>query len=92
MEIRFYRDPSGLPHVHRHGFTEAEVREVLVSPLEDGAGAGGSRVAIGRTQSARTLKVIYVPDPDGAGLFVITAYEMTPKALRALRRRLRNRS
>ena len=92
MEIRFYLDAAGHPHIHRHGVTEAEVTDVLESALEDGAGAEGARVAIGRAQAGRVLKVIYVPDPNGNGLFVITAYQMTPKALRALKRRLRKRS
>jgi hypothetical protein len=33
------------------------------------------------------LKVIYVPDPAPGSLFVITAYDLGPKALKALRRR-----
>jgi hypothetical protein len=45
----------------------------------------------GKTESGRFLKVIYVPDDAGEGLFVITAYDLGPKALRALRRRLGRR-
>lgn len=92
MEIRFYLDPGDWqPHVHHHGITETEVAEALASPLEDGAGAEGSRVAIGRTEAGRILRVIYVPDADDDALFVITAYPLGPAAVRALRRRLKRR-
>lgn len=80
-----------MPHIHGHGVSKAEANEVLVSPLEDGPGAEGARVAIGQTESGRYLRVIYVPDAHGDGVFVITAHQLGPKALKALRRRLRRR-
>jgi hypothetical protein len=43
------------------------------------------------TRGGRYLRVIYVPDPEPDSLFVITAYELGPKALRALRRRRRRK-
>jgi hypothetical protein len=92
VELRFYLDAeTGQPHIAHHGVSEAEVEQVLAFPLEDGGGAEGTRVAIGRTEAGRILKVIYVPDlaPDSA--FVITAFEPGPKALKALRRRLKRR-
>lgn len=93
MDIRFYIDPgTGQPHLQRHGVSEAEALQVLAAPLEDGSGTEGSRVAIGRSDAGRLVRVIYVPDPDGQGLFVITAYPLGPKAVRALRRRLGKRS
>ena len=62
MEVSFYADPStGLPHLLRHGVTEAEAVEVLEAPSEDRPGAEGARVAIGRTSAGRYLRVIYVP-------------------------------
>ena len=92
MNVRFYIDAeSGEPHMARHGVTEEEVREVLNRPLEDRPGREGSRVALGQTAAGRYLRVIYVPDPDPASLFVITAYDLGPKAKRALRRRRRRR-
>jgi hypothetical protein len=92
MEIRFYIDPeSDLPHVNGHGVDESEVEEVLHAPLEDGGGIEGTRVAIGQTESGRLLKVIYVAEPDSQALFVITAHHLGPKALKALRRRMRRR-
>jgi len=90
--VRFYLDrETGEPHIHRHAVTEDEVQEVLVRPLEDRPGSEGSRVAVGQTRGGRYLRVIYVPDPEPDSLFVITAYELGPKALRALRRRRRRK-
>jgi hypothetical protein len=67
--------------------TEAEVLDVLARPIEDRSGADGSRVALGRARSGRYLRVIYVPDPEPDSVFVITAYDLGPKAKHALRRR-----
>ncbi len=90
MEIRFYIDvDTDEPHIFDHDVTEDEVVEVLRRAGEDRAGDEGSRVAIGQTAADRYLKVIYVRDPDR--LFVITAYDLTGKALRAYRRRQRRR-
>jgi hypothetical protein len=65
---------------------------VLAKPLEDRAGRGGSRVAVGQTDAGRYLRVIYVPDPEPETAFVVTAYDLGPKALKALRRRRRRKS
>jgi hypothetical protein len=92
MEIRFYLDPdTELPHIHEHGVTEDEVKGVLRRPGEDRPGTEGSRVALGQTSGGRYLRVIYVPDPEPNSVFVITAYELTGKALTAYRRRRRRR-
>jgi hypothetical protein len=92
MEVRFYIDPeTGEPHLHRHGVTETEAEEVLRRPAEDRPGARGARVAIGSTSAGRALRVVYVPDPDGEGIFVVTSFELTGKPLTAFRRRLRRR-
>jgi hypothetical protein len=81
-------DPaSGEPHIYRHDVIENEVEEVLTRPVEDRAGREGSRIAIGQTDAGRYLRVIYVPDPAPESVFVVTAYDLGPKALRALRRR-----
>jgi len=88
MKIRFYVDPeTGVPHVHNHDVDKDEVADVLSSGGEDRVGREGSRVAIGRTRGGRYLRVIYVPDPEPASVFVITAYELAGKALLAYRRR-----
>ncbi len=88
--IRFYIDPqTGEPHIYRHGVKEHEVKEVLAKPGEDRLGHAGARVAIGQTEAGRYLKVIYVPDPRSEELFVITAYELRGKPLKAYKRRRR---
>jgi hypothetical protein len=92
MEIRFHIDPeTDLPHIYEHGVTEDEVRVVLMRPGEDRAGDEGSRVAIGQTSAGRYLKVIYTRDPDGEAVFVITAFDLKGKPLRAYRRRRRRK-
>ena len=92
MDIRFYRDPTtGEPHIYNHGVTEEEVEEVIRRPGEDRLGREGSRVAIGQTRAGRSLRVIYVPDPEPESLFVITAYELRGKPLTAYRRRQRRK-
>jgi hypothetical protein len=89
--LRFFIDPStGEPHIHGHSVTEAEVEDVLTRPIEDRPGSEGSRVALGQTEGGRYLKVVYVPDPAPGSVFVITAYDLGPKALKALRRRRKN--
>ena len=86
--LRFFIDPAtGEPHIAGHDVTEEEVEDVLVKPLEDRPGSEGSRVALGQTEAGRYLKVIYVPDPEPDSVFVITACDLGPKALKALRRR-----
>ncbi len=92
MKVRFYIDPeTGDPHVENHDVSEQEVRSVLSRPLEDRPGREGSRVALGQTTEGRYLRVIYAPDPEPDSVFVITAYELGPKAKRALRRRRRRK-
>ena len=88
MRLRYYIDPAtGRPHIYRHNVQENEVEEVLAKPIEDRPGTEGSRVAIGQTEAGRYLRVIYVPDPVPDSAFVITGYDLGPKALKALRRR-----
>lgn len=92
MEIRYYRDPeSGLPHIYDHGVTEAEVEWILAHSSEDESCSGGSRQALGQTADGRFLRVIYVPDEEGDGVFVVTAYPLVGKQLKAFRRRKRRR-
>jgi hypothetical protein len=88
VKFRLYIDPeSDEPHIARHGVTDVEVRDVLTRPLEDRPGRDGARVALGQSAAGRYLRVIYVPDPEPDSVFVITAYELGPKAKRTLRRR-----
>jgi hypothetical protein len=92
MDIRFYVDPdAGLPHIYGHGVREDEVEDVLRRSGEDRPGTEGSRVALGQTRAGRYLRVIYVPDPEPDSVFVITAFELSGKALTAYRRRRRRK-
>ena len=92
MNIRFYNNPeTGLPHIYDHDVNEDEVEDVLLNPGENRAGRGRSRVVIGQTQAGRYLRVVYVQDLQPNSVFVVTAYELTGKPLKAYRRRRRNR-
>ncbi len=92
MLVRYYIDEdTELPHIQNHGVSENEVEEVLTRPGEDRAGRDGSRVATGQTLEGRYLKVIYVPDSEPNSVFVVTAYELSGKALLAYRRRRRRK-
>jgi len=97
-DFRYYTDAdSGLPHIYQHNVTEDEVEEVFRNrPLTGHCRASendGSttRFAIGKTTDGRNLKIIYVPDDDRIGVFIITAYDIRGKELRAFRRRMRRR-
>jgi hypothetical protein len=91
MNVRYYIDPDGLPHIYRHNVTEVEITDVLRKPLESRPGEGVSRVLIGQTRHGRYLRVIISIDWDGQGIFVITAYDLRGKSLKALRRRMKRR-
>lgn len=70
---------------------EDEVEDVLRKPGEDRPGKEDSRIAIGQTRTGRYLRVIYVPDPVPDSVFVVTAYALVGKPLKAYRRRRRRR-
>jgi hypothetical protein len=93
MIVRFHLDPeTGLPHIYEHGVTEDEVHDILHSRrAEDVPASGDSRMRLGQTKTGRYLQVTYVPDEEGDGVFVITAYELKTKAKRAYRRRQRRK-
>ena len=92
MNIRYNIDAdTDLPHVYGHSVTESEVEDVLRRPLENLPGLRNSRIVLGRTKAGRMLKVVIVPDDDGAGVFVVTAFDMAGKPLHAFQRRLRRR-
>lgn len=92
MTIRFYEDTdTGQPHIYNHDVSELEVEEVLNAPGEDRPGGEGSRVAIGQTASGRYLRVIYVPDVEPDSVFVLTAYDLKGKPLKAYKRRISRR-
>lgn len=89
MNIRFHIDPkTGEPHIYEHGVIEDEVRQVLARPGDDFPSSGNSRIAYGRTWDGRHLQVVYVRNaPDD--MFVVTAYDLKGKTLKAYRRRRR---
>jgi hypothetical protein len=92
VNVRYYIDrETGLPHIYNHRVEEYEVEDVLLRPGEDRPGEGGARVALGQARTGRHLRVIYVPDPEPESVFVITAYELTGKPLKAYRRRRRRK-
>ena len=92
MEIRFYTDAdTGLPHILGHGITEADVEYVIRHPGDDSPIRNRARECLGKTPSGRYIRVIYVPDDDGLGLFVVTAYRLEGKPLTAFRRRQRRK-
>lgn len=87
MELRFWIDPeTDLPHIFNRGVTEDEVRQILACSGEEFPGTDRSRIRLGQTIAGRYLQVVYVPDEDGDGIFVVTAYDLTPKAKKAFRR------
>ena len=92
MEIRFHIDPeTDQPHVFEHGVTEEEVRQVLVRGGDDFRSRRGSRIRFGQTATGRYLKVVYVPDEERDSVFVLTAYDLRGKELKAFRRRQRRK-
>jgi uncharacterized DUF497 family protein len=92
MDLRFYIDPeTDDAHILKHGVSEHEVEEVLLSVQEDRPGREDSRIAIGQTDRGRFLRVIYTRRTEPGSMFVITAYELTSKQLRAFRRRNRRK-
>jgi hypothetical protein len=88
VDIRFYIDPmTGEPHIYEHGVSEEEVEEIVRFPGDDFPGRNNSRIALGQTEAGRYLQVVYVPDSDRRGVFVVTAYDLAGKAVTAYRRR-----
>ncbi len=90
--FRYHVDPeTGLPHIYGHGISEREVEEVMHGSGEEYSGSEGSKMKIGKTAGGRFLQVIFVPDEDKKGVFIVTAYEPTPKSKKSFRRRLRRK-
>jgi len=92
LDIRYHIDPdTGLPHIFGHGVSCEEVEQILAAPWETRRGDRDSQVLLGRTLGGRLLRVIVVPDQDGQGVFVVTAFDLAGKPLKAFRRRQRKR-
>ncbi|HLX61683.1 MAG TPA: hypothetical protein VKX17_10410 [Planctomycetota bacterium] len=91
MELRYcINEFTGLPHIYDHGVSEEEVEWIIANAEFEWHGNGDSIVAIGRTPGRKLLKVIYVPDEDNEGAFVITSYRPTRKEVLAHNRRMRS--
>jgi hypothetical protein len=92
MELRFWIDPAtDLPHIDDHGVTEEEVRQVMSRAGQELPGGDGSRIRLGQTEAGRYLQIVYVPDKGAESAFVVTAFDMSPKAKQAYRRRQRRK-
>jgi hypothetical protein len=91
LKVRFHTNPDGEPHIHDHGVSENEVSEAMMRPLEQMSGRDQSTILIGRTIGGRVLKIIFTDAREGEGIFVVTAFDLPPKQLRALRRRVRGK-
>ena len=91
MNLRFHLDQAGQPHMWKHNVSVEEVAHILRDPLESIKGRGASIIAIGRTRAGRYLKVIYSPDDVGDGIFVISAFDVSRRQIRALKKRLGRR-
>lgn len=93
MRIRFFLDPeTGEPHIYDHGVDEDEIHDVLQNSIEDRQAQNDARAAIGQTRNGRYLRVIYKRDPEPDSVFVITAYDLHGKPLKALKRRRRKKT
>jgi len=93
MKIRFFLDPgTGEPHIYDHRVDEDEVHDILQNPAEDRQAQNNARAAVGQTRDGRYLRVIYKRDPEPDSVFVITAYDLQGKPLKALKRRRRKKS
>ncbi len=93
MDLTFFIDPeSDQPHIHNHGVTQAEARQIFARPGLVLKGSNNSRFKLGQTEAGRYLKIIYAPSKDGKGVFVITGYELRGKELKAYRRRRKRTS
>jgi hypothetical protein len=71
--------------------SEWEVEDVLRHPQKSWRSGRNSRIVVGQTREGRYLQVVIVPDTDGPGVFVVTAYDLKGKPLAALRRHKRRR-
>ena len=92
LPIHFYINPeTERPHVEDHDISESEVRQVLRNAEQDYESRDDTRTCAGQTTAGRFLRVIYREDERSEAILIITAYDVTPKTKRAMRRRRRRR-
>jgi hypothetical protein len=96
MKYRFYYSDWGggryQPHIWVYDVVERQVRAVLTHAGEDFQGFDGVRIALGQIRRGeRYLRVIYVPEPEDGGVFVVAAWRLRGAELRVCRGRQRGR-
>ena len=99
MDVRFYcsrwsdrEPPRYFPQIWVRDVVGHEVRAVLAHPGEDLPALDGARMALGQIKPGECyLRVIYVPDPATNSVFVISAFRLRGKVLKACRDRQRSR-
>jgi len=90
MEFHFLIDrDTERPHVENHHIETWEAIDVLKKPDFDYNGRESTRIAIDQTRNGRYLRMIYRRIEKEDARFIITAYDLPPKARAALRRRKR---
>ncbi|NPV28345.1 MAG: BrnT family toxin [Firmicutes bacterium] len=85
---RFKWDAWNVNHIARHRVRPEEAEEVFFNEPVFRRGRGGTRVALGRTDTGRLLTVIYADRP-GSAVYVVTARDMDRKERRLYRRERR---
>jgi hypothetical protein len=99
MNVRFYcsrwsdcEPPRYFPQIWVRDVVGHEVRAVLAHPGEDLPAMDGARMALGQIKPGECyLRVIYVPDSPTNSVFVISAFRLRGKVLKACRDRQRSR-
>jgi len=89
MDVRFHLDPIPVCPTFTAWGHRGRGGSILRHPGQDRPGRDKSRHAMGQTSAGRYLRVIYIPDEIGDGVFVVTAWEMRGNELRSYRRRRR---
>ena len=90
-QYEFFIDAeAGDFHFAKHGISADDVLDALENAEIVQRGRDDTYEAYGQTRNGLWLEVIYV-ERGPMTLRIITAYTLAPKALRALRRRLRKK-
>ena len=86
MNLKFFIDPATHElHIFNHGVTEEEASEIVMDPIEDQRSRNNTRIARGKTENGRFIRVVYAEKT--TSIVVITAWVMTGKELQAFKRR-----
>ena len=82
---------AGLPNPAAATRTCFPTRRLLLHWVAINADNVGFRLKSGQTEGRAYIQVVYSPEPEGDSVFVITAYPLKGKALKAYRRRQRRK-